>query len=233
VRLPHRTPTLGAAALLAGLAGLAALAAAWSVTPAAADPGPPATVTAWSLPTLVHVGGPTIPLPVSATLSDPRSSVTFRFYGGGPSERTKTLTLDPAGTRVSGALDPLPAKGWPLGVWSWLVTPSGPSESLSRPALLRLHSLLGLRLTRSGEFVDVTGSARHYDADRDRYVGWAGQPVQVQRWTASGWRTIRTVTTDGRGNVAERIRIPWTVGIRLVDSDVQRVYGATSAQRVR
>jgi hypothetical protein len=227
IHLPHHVRRLGAAGLLTVLLG------AGSAAPAgAAEPVPVATVTEATLPTLVHVGGPLIPLPVSVTLSEARSAVTLRLFNLGVTWRQQVIGMDPPGTDLSASLDPMPARGWLLGVYSWTVTPAGPSEIYSRPAVVRLHSLLGLRLERSGDDVTVGGSARLYNPNHDRYLVWPRRPIEVQRWTASGWSTIRTVGTDRNGNLSTLIRIPWSTGIRLHNPDSREIWGATTDQQV-
>ena len=199
------------------------------------------------VPARVEIGGRVTRLGVSATMTSPQAyffvqlSVSGEDSGWGvgaevePTDPTRLQTvfeLDRADFAGDGAFP------FALGAGEWdlyaVPDPDGRQFSaVSLPTSVRAHSLLGLSVTRSGDTLSVTGSARAYDVPRDRYLAWHGRAVLLQRWTSTGWATVRTLTTDDRGNVATTLRVPFTVGLRAVDADSSTIWGATSASTIR
>jgi len=116
--------------------------------------------------------------------------------------------------------------GW--GPHRYVITPQAPGDVETVDASVRLHSVLGMTATRSGEWISVGGSTRAYHSVLDAYKPWNARPVAVQRWTGDGWVTVRTLQSDADGNVETSIRIPWHTGLRLTTQDTAKIWGAST-----
>lgn len=97
---------------------------------------------------------------------------------------------------------------------------------------VREPSLLGLRAVRSGSTVVVHGSSRFLDITTGHLRGWPGNQIVIQRWSRSGWLTLRTVTTDRDGNLVVPLRIPFVVGLRLTTEAGTSIGGAVSVPTI-
>ncbi len=140
-----------------------------------------------------------------------------------------------AGTRgqstYSGALGAPISAVRQLGSAQWIVSygaSGGVPTTASLGTTIKLRSLLGQQLSRSGTTVRVFGSAKDYAGDADAFLPRVGRPVTIQRWSRTGWLNLRTVRTDSRGHISASLQIPWKVGIRLVTPDTQAVFGAAT-----
>jgi len=105
------------------------------------------------------------------------------------------------------------------------------TEPVPVPTTMKAGSLLGERVTRTGDVVSVAGALKVWVP----YLGYgahAAQRVYVQRWTSAGWQTIATATTDLDGHVALSRHVPFRVGIRLTTRDTATSFGASTAQAV-
>ena len=191
-------------------------------------------VTPTSFPRRVVVGGRLTRLDVTVSLGQPTGSVDVTLLSRATSKASATTVLAGTGTTRTGAavLDAGRLTAW--GLHDWAASSGGAATLLTTaPADVRARSLLGMAATRAGDRVTVQGSAKAYQSVRDTYVAWAGRSVELQRWTSTGWQTIATSTADRLGHVAFVRVIPFRVGLRLVDDDDARIWGATSNQLVR
>ena len=150
----------------------------------------------------------------------------------GRTSATTTLTASAPGTRFTGTvvLASRQIAGW--GAQRWVVTTPDPTASAIVTATMRATSVLGLRATRAGSRVTVVSGARAYDAATGRYTAWTGRTVVVQRWTKAGWITVASARTNHLGNIRLALHIPFTVGLRVVDTSGAAIWGATSPARV-
>lgn len=140
------------------------------------------------------------------------------------------------------AIDAAAIKQFGPAVWAFGVfddaDPSGDTGQVSPLATtIKLRSLLARRVTRSADTVTIDGATKVYDpvgaSEEDGFVPDRARTVYVQRYTSSGWRTLRTLRADSRGHVTARIRIPFRVGVRLTTRDTPTTFGATTVPAVR
>lgn len=120
----------------------------------------------------------------------------------------------------------------PVGTWEahWFAAAASTAavgDGVHQP------SVLGLAAARSGGFVVIHGDSRFLDITSGRFRSWPGNQVGIQRWTRTGWATIRGVTTDGNGNFTIRMHIPFRVGLRLVTGPNTPIGGAISGHLIR
>lgn len=101
------------------------------------------------------------------------------------------------------------------------------------PTTIRRNSLLGITAARTGDTIKVTASARQYLIPENGYVGWTGRTIGIQRYTSTGWVTIRTATTDSNGNLTVNVNIPFRTALRARDSDTGATWGAVSNSEIR
>lgn len=197
-----------------------------SAASAAVTPNVALVVTASTLPDRVAVKTSTITIPFTLTLNRV-GAVTVKLKRG---TTIVSTVLVPAGTTsVSGSFIVDTSSAAQLGGFAWAVSDTTAVTVLSvSPVVLAQPSMLGLGATRSGSTITLHGAAKYTGPPASTVSAWAGRPVAVQRFTSSGWVTIRTVTTDAAGHIALTLVIPFRVGLRLVDADTGVVFGATS-----
>ena len=123
------------------------------------------------------------------------------------------------------------------GFWETGITPNEaeggdqPAQMTDVPVTVKLRSLLGQKVTRSGSTVEVFAAAKNY-VGGGRYLASAGRPVYVQRYTSTGWQTFRTVTADRKGHIDVRVTIPYRASIRVITFDTPTTFGAVTAAAV-
>ncbi len=194
------------------------------------------------LPTRIELGSPllttnyTIDVPtgnlgnpaIEIALADAHGNLVFETYVNGQAHQSS----------YSGTVSvPLQAVTT-LGAAQWLVA-YGPSDGdLGTVRIARLgttvkfRSLLGESVTRSGADVHVFGSAKAFSPESYTFLPRTGDTVALQRWSSTGWITVRNLRTDSRGHVDTTVRIPWRVGLRLTDNDDADTFGASTAGSV-
>lgn len=123
------------------------------------------------------------------------------------------------------------------GNYTWDIAATGsaangyPNYEVYFAASVRAHSLLGFSTGRVGNNVTVTVATRLYNNVADKYQGWAGRGVYLQKQTAGGaWANVGGITTDARGNGTKTIGTGAGV-YRLYDKDTATVWGQVSAPR--
>lgn len=99
------------------------------------------------------------------------------------------------------------------------------------PVTVKLRSLLGVTITRSGSAITVTGASKTY-AGGGAYPATRGQQVHLQRYTSTGWQTFRTVTTDTYGHFTSTTSIPYRASIRAITYDTPTTFGAATTGTV-
>jgi len=122
------------------------------------------------------------------------------------------------------------------GYWATGITENGDSDHFrvqeaAVPVVIKLHSLLGQQVTRSGDTVTVFGSAKAYAGDEE-YTPRVGQKVAVQRYTANGWQNVLVTRTDSHGHINARIHLPYRAALRITTADTDTTFGATTTQTV-
>jgi len=125
-------------------------------------------------------------------------------------------------------------KSWGMKTWFFEGCDEGVCEQVATlPTDFRAHSMLGLAASRrDAKRIDIHGSLRAYHTVEERYVWWTNRTVAVQRWSSSGWLTLKTVHTDAHGNLDTSVSIPWRVGLRLATPDTPEIWGASSRPAV-
>lgn len=109
----------------------------------------------------------------------------------------------------------------------WFVDAAAADRFIDGPLLQ--PSLLGLAAVRSGSTVTVHVASRSLDVTTGQFRAWPASQVAIQRWTRSGWATIRVLPTDSRGNLEASITIPFRVGLRAVRGSAATISGVDSA----
>ncbi len=172
------------------------------------------------------------PLVVVELFGETQVLVAAGFYGArGQTRYEGVVVLDTTTIRSYGeAL-------WVFGVFADADESEDVGEIAVLPTTLKVRSLLGQRVTRSGDTVRVFGSAKAYDPSTsedfdDGFRPRVGQTVYLQRYTTSGWTTLRTLRTDTRGHVDVSLRIPFRAGLRLTTRDTATTFGATTPQAI-
>ncbi len=208
----------------------------------AAGPGPGAVVT---LPRRIEVGGPTVRLPyvvdVGRDYQVPTVAIDLENDAG--DFLAGTYVEGPAGQHVFRGAVTASAFGLLLGAgipsqWGVVTGEKGssPNDQIDAlvPTTIGFRTIIAQRVTRKGDVVDVFGATRGYSAPISvlgipgDYESIDGQTVQLQRWTRTGWATIRTLQTDESGHVSTTLRIPFTVGLRLLTADQDGFFGAAT-----
>ncbi len=188
-----------------------------------------------ALPSKISVGSRVTRIPVTVATRDPQSTVTVALQSTrtGRVGATATFTSATPTTRFRGTVSLAVARTVSWGVQRWVVTAPAASATVRVGAVMRARSVVGFHTARVGKTLYVTGATRVFDAATGRYRAWTGRGVAVQRWTGSTWSTVRTVRTDGRGNLV-RVRVQVAAGhlVRLTVTSGAAVWGATSASRV-
>jgi hypothetical protein len=100
---------------------------------------------------------------------------------------------------------------------------------LTRGVVLKQSSMLGMRATRSGGVVTVTGSAKWTSLAAGAVRGWAGERIQVQEQTAHGWKTVAVARTDALGHIGVAVTASPRSRLRLVDTASATVAADISA----
>ncbi len=205
----------------------------------------PGTTVSTDLPSRVEIGGPTINTVFRTTVSRPTTGyvdpvgVVGLFIGGDRDFASELLVHLPAGQRTfAGALATRDSNFTRLGagLWSTGIVPyegeGADSIQLGTvPVTVKLRSLLGQRVTRAGSTVAVFASTKTYDGD-GIYRAAAGRTVYVQRYTANGWQTLRTLTADRNGHIDTRVTIPYRAAIRVTTRDTATTFGAITRETV-
>lgn len=194
-----------------------------------------------STPANIHIGSATTRLGVAANLSEAKqffivavatdSSDNGELVGAHALKAaTPTTTLR---TTVDVASTDLPRLGsYVFGIDAFNQADQQDAIVFT-PTTIRRNSLLGLNAMRMNDTVSITVAARQYLIPQNGYVGWTGRTVGIQRYTSTGWVTIRTATTDSRGNLALDLNIPFDVALRVRDSDTGSTWGAVSNVEMR
>lgn len=194
------------------------------------------------VPTRVRIGAERTPLPMTVVGTAPGELVSVDLLavpGGLVRSQWTTATREgrPEQYDISFGLHVSELVSW--GPHRWLVagwgrTPDGEQVDVRATvdAVVRAHSMLGLRPARAGRGVLVEGSLRAYHSVEMRYVAWSGRPVSVQVRTGSTWTQVGSAVTDGRGNLSARVDAPRGAEVRLVALDSSSVWGAVSAVAV-
>lgn len=174
------------------------------------------------------------PLGIVELIAGAQVPVAVGIYGRSGQNRFEGLViLDTGSIREFGDAF------WAFGVYADDSGDTGEGAVLS--TTVKLRSLLGQSVTRSGEAVRVFGSAKAYDptapgGDFDGVPGAyrprVGQTVHLQRYTSRGWTTLRTLRTDARGHVDATVRVPFRAGFRLTTRDSATTFGATTASAI-
>jgi hypothetical protein len=202
----------------------------------AASPAGAAVVTDTDAPARIRVGAPYTEIPItviidrpgdwmSADLVDPRyGSLASDFAPApDPSEPRKfKLRVAFYGWQI----EAWGAKRWDFAGYAQDFTPFNDSRATD----MRAHSMLGLAASRSGSTINIRGALRAYNSVTERYHGWSGRPVAIQRWSSSGWLTLKTVSTDRNGNIATSVGVPFRTTLRLATGDTAGIWGATSTE---
>ena len=167
------------------------------------------------------------PIGVVTLLDDDHMLTQVGMYGTRPGQSTyrgavaideRTLTTRGLATWVFGVFDE--------------ADPSGEAGQVAfLDTTVKLRSLLAHSVTRDGDVVHLVGAAKSYTHD-DQYAAYASHPLYLQRWTATGWATIRTLRTDRLGHVSAAVRIPFTAGLRLWSPDTPTTFGAVTVPTV-
>ena len=203
------------------------------------------------LPTRLPVEDPYLPVPFTIVVpvnTYRRPLVVVELFNGAQVSFAAGFCGSPGQTRYQGVaiLDTGSIRDFGEALWVFGVVDdadqSGETGDIGAlPAALKLRSLLGERVTRSGDTVRVFGSAKGYDptvvggGDDGRdgaFVPRVGQTVYLQRYTSSGWATLRTLRTDARGHVDVHLRLPFRAGLRLTARDTATTFGAPTAPTV-
>ena len=233
VALAASTTTIaGTASAVPALAPTSVHAATVAVAPAVSY------VASTTLPRRVEVGAPetTVNFKVNTTL--PATSVIVRLRNYRLQQvAVVTLTNGVAGKSFSGRITLRDAALPTLGAYSWQVQPiitNQPNVAATDVfTTVKAHALLGLApLSRKGGVITATGSLRVYNTVKHVYLRWTGRPVQLQRYSTSGWVTVQNLTTDRYGDIHTMVRIPFRVGLRLVVGDTPTVFGRVSNSNV-
>jgi len=207
-------------------------------TPAATYPAPFLQV---ATPARVYIGSSTTRLGVAANLSETKesfdiavltdSSDNAEIVGLTSLDATRpTATLR---TTVDVKATDLPRLGsYVFGIDAYNQA-DGQDNVVYTPTTIRRNSLLGITAARTGDIIKVTASARQYLIPENGYVGWTGRTIGIQRYTSTGWVTIRTATTDSNGNLTVNLSIPFRTALRARDSDTGATWGAISTSEIR
>lgn len=188
------------------------------------------------LPTRIEVGGPdlffnyTVKVP-TGSLPAPAVEIALATAAG-HMVLTSYTNGTPGQTTYSGLLAVPFAAVDSLGSAQWIVAyGDSASDQVSTAHLgttIKLRSLLGEKVTRTGNTVHVVGAAKEYFNEAETYIARPAATVAVQRWSGTGWVTVRTVRTDSRGHLDTSVTIPWHVGIRLSAPDTPFAFGAVT-----
>jgi len=120
---------------------------------------------------------------------------------------------------------------WILGVFDE-ADPTGEAGQIAfLDTTVKLRSLLAQSVTRTGDIINLAGATKAYVAD-EHYAAYPSHRLYLQRWTKTGWATIRDLQTDRLGHVAAQIRIPFRTGLRLWSPDSPTTFGAVTAPTV-
>lgn len=230
------------------LAAVAASASRARAAPRAAGVRPiPGSTLATDLPTRLPVQDYVVYVPftiVAAANTYRKPLAVVELFGDQQIYTATGFSGTPGQTVFRGfvAIDAAAIRQFGPAVWVFGVfddtDPSGETGQVSPlPTTIKLRSLLGQRVTRSADTVTIQGATRVYDpvtaSEDNRFVPDRARTVYVQRYTSSGWRTLRTLRSDSRGHVTARIRIPFRVGVRLTTRDTPTTFGAITVPAVR
>ncbi len=120
---------------------------------------------------------------------------------------------------------------WILGVFDE-ADPTGEAGQIAfLDTTVKLRSLLAQSMTRTGDIINLAGATKAYVAD-EHYAAYPSHRLYLQRWTKTGWATIRDLQTDRLGHVGAQIRIPFRTGLRLWSPDSPTTFGAVTAPTV-
>ncbi len=224
----QKTMTIGTVAVLAALGLVAPAAAAEPATRPAAAPAATAPILT-NAPTAIRIGSSYQEIPVvvrtrsgttsSLTLTDPRSGqVDFDYDSVTTIRHVFRATIYSFQVRS-------------YGTWRWDVEAQDAdynTYATSVNAVVKANSLLGLGVRRSGSRVTVTVATRQWNNAVERYQGWPGRGVYIQKQNANGtWRNVGGVTTDGGGNGVKVLSTGAGV-YRAYDKDAATVFGSTT-----
>lgn len=120
---------------------------------------------------------------------------------------------------------------WVLGVFDEADQTGEAGQIAFLQTTVKLRSLLAQSVTRRGDVVDLVGAAKVYTHD-EAYAAYPSHTIYLQRWTKTGWATIRTLRTDHLGHVTTQLRVPFTAGLRLWSPDAPTAFGAVTARAV-
>jgi hypothetical protein len=215
----------------------AASAASAAVTPQATvtppPPPPPIPVVAVvgpvQAPTRVAVGGHGAGTVMVRFTLDRRLPVTVSLVAANGAS-IGSVRVNPRGTAVAAAVPVHLTRVAQLGHAHWVVRATGsPTVLLTRGVVLKQSSMLGMRATRSGGVVTVTGSAKWTSLAAGAVRGWAGERIQVQEQTAHGWKTVAVARTDALGHIGVAVTASPRSRLRLVDTASATVAADISA----
>lgn len=228
----------------------AGLLAVLVLTSAAVGSGSPASAaTAAPPPPPVDVGVLDSSAPAAVRVGAAYGTFTVTVVTGEPVSSMTTRVVDDQGEQVGVGFAAASAWGRPYNVFKPSVGISavdltgwgrhrllhdgyrwddGAVATGSSSTDIRAHSMLGLATARDGARVRVRGSARAYHTLEDRYVGWSGRPVSVQRWDGASWVQVIGATTDARGDFSTAVQVPAGSRLRTVVKDTPAIWGAVS-----
>ena len=102
-------------------------------------------------------------------------------------------------------------------------------HDLSVDAVVKANTLLGLGVRRSGSQVTLTVATRQWNNAVERYQGWGGRGVYVQRLAADGsWQNVAGITTNSAGN-GTKVLGTGAGTYRAYDKDTATAFGSTTA----
>lgn len=102
------------------------------------------------------------------------------------------------------------------------------TDGTAKTFYVRGQAKLSTAISRSGSYVTLTANARYYSPAAYGYRAYSPQDVRVQKWTSTGWKTIRTVDfRSGRGYT--KFYAPKWGKYRMVASQTTTTTVATSA----
>lgn len=245
----RRLPRHAAVLACAGALTLSVTAAVGTASASPSAPTTPATVQAAAAPAAEVIRA--TDAPVAVRVGAPQQAFTVTVVTQNAVDGVGASLLDRDGRVIGTTTTSAAAAGRPTvrkttvqlrgaslthwGKHSWAVkawrTSDGSCTLVDETVTtdVRAHSMVGVTSSRSGSTVTVKGSVRAYASTAERYAGWAGRPVSVQRLQGTTWTQVAAGTSDRNGNLTARVSVPKGAKLRLVVKDAASIWGSTSA----